>query len=214
MGDDFCQCSVLVAEPGHVKANVGFDRPAAVDGIALAAGNESQDEDKDARECPSDGALVAEDPAYRNKVDNSFNSNARKSFKFKLLHSCSFPAFLKAIFDECARLFCSGIISISSDLDLTDFVESSADLCKKHQADICAIINNSGDSLPLLSQSGECEPHLSRVLSQSGDMHDLDSLQHSLFDEQFILLSECVRKVIWCKIITFLHDIFFVCDDL
>ena len=116
--------------------------------------------------------------------------------------------FLKAIFDECARLFCSGITAISSVLDLTDFVESSADLCKKHQADICALINNSGDSLPFLSQSGECEPHLSRVLSQSGDMHDLISLQHSIFDEQLNLLIECVRKVLWCKIITFLHDTF------
>ena len=119
------------------------------------------------------------------------NSNAcslgvEESFKSKLLHSCSYPAFLKAIFDECARLFCSGITAISSVLDLTDFVESSADLCKKHQADICALIN----------------------------MHDLNSLQHSIFDEQLKLLIECVRKVLWCNIITFLHDIFLFCDDL
>ena len=79
------------------------------------------------------------------------------------------------------------------------------------QEDICALINNRGDSLPFLSQGGECEPHLSRVLSQSGDMHDLKSLQHSIVDEQLNLLIECVRRVFWCKIITFLHDIFFSC---
>ena len=67
------------------------DCPAAIAGSALAAGNESQDEEKDARECPSDGAPVAEDPTHRNKVDNSFTSNARKCFKSvaaQLFFSC------------------------------------------------------------------------------------------------------------------------------
>ena len=59
---------------------------------------------------------------------------------------------------------------------MTDFVESSEDLCKKHQADICALI----------------------------DMHDLNCLQQSIFDEQLDLLIDCERKVLWCKIIIFL----------
>ena len=83
---------------------------------------------------------------------------------------------IKAICLKCARLFCSGNTYVSSVLDLTDFVESSEDLCKKHQADICALIN----------------------------MHDLNSLQHSIFDEQLNLLIDSVRKVIWTKIVIFL----------
>ena len=70
--------------------------------------------------------------------------------------------------------------SKSSVLDLTEFVESGAELCKTHQADIWALTN----------------------------MHDLKSLQHSIFDEQLELLVDCVRKVIWCKIIFFLMDDF------
>ena len=40
-------------------------------------------------------------------------------------------------------------------------------------------------------------------------MHDLKSLQHSIFDEQLNLLIERVRQVLCCKTITFLHDISF-----
>ena len=122
-------------------------------------------------------------------TDDSFNSNAvpnnsnacstviQDSFNSRLLHSCSHSAFLKAIFFECARLFCSGNTDISVGLDLTVFAELSEELCRKHQAEICDIINR----------------------------HDIKSLQHSIFDEQHSLLIDCVRKVIWCKIITFLN---------
>ena len=83
--------------------------------------------------------------------------------------------------------FCSGITDISVGLDLTVFVELSEELCRKHQAEICAIINR----------------------------HDIKSLQHSIFDEQHSLLIDCVRKVIWCKIITFLNgNVSSFCGDL
>jgi len=72
-------------------------------------------------ECSTEGALVAEDPAYMKNVnsiacnlDESLpepnNSNAcstviQDSFNSRLLHSCSLSAFLKVIFFECARFF-------------------------------------------------------------------------------------------------------------
>ena len=122
--------------------------------------------------------------AYRNDIelklmhDIACPTVSQESFNSRLLHCCSFSAFLKAIYLECARTFCSGITTLSSVLDLSDFVDLSADLCKKHQADICALIN----------------------------MHDVNSLQQSIFDEQVELLVECVRKVLWCKIISYLHE--------
>ena len=72
---------------------------------------------------------------------------------------------------------------------MTVFDELSEELCRKHQAEICAIINR----------------------------HDIKSLQHSIFDEQHSLLIDCVRKVIWCKIITFLNGNLFsfvaICEN-
>ena len=62
---------------------------------------------------------------------------------------------------------------------MTAFVESSEYLRKKHQADICALISS----------------------------HDF-FLHHSIVDEQLKLLIDCVRKVVWTKIIAFLDGLF------
>ena len=70
----------------------------------------------------------------------------------------------------------SGNTLPSSGRDLSDFVESSEYLSKKYQADMCALIN----------------------------MHDLNSSQLSIFDEQLNLLVECVRKVLWTRVVIFL----------
>ena len=77
-------------------------------------------------------------------------------------------------------MFCIGITDISVGLDLTVFVELSEKLCRKHQAEICAIMIR----------------------------HDIKSWQHFIFDEQHSLLIDCVRKVVWRKIIIFLDGNF------
>ena len=72
---------------------------------------------------------------------------------------------------------------------MTDFVESGELLCKKHHAFIRDIIK----------------------------MHGLNSLQHSTWIEQFNLLVDSVRKVIWTKVVLFLEgnlaSFVSICED-
>ena len=127
-------------------------------------------DDKNAGECPTQGALVAEAPAYRICFGNSFNSSARNIVESLpgLNNSIAFSPVVEDSFIAHYLVECLPASINSNACSIVDCLPgcSISNACLTEIED--SVLH---DKTPrVLSQSGDGEP---RVLSQSGSsLHD------------------------------------------